>query len=216
MRQLLKKFKTRDKEKEETLSAERQRPISLPISDEVYMLQKFRWLVLSNQSNIKYRTDLRIDPHFHRFMNTYDYEDALFKIDHKLYELRNLKELYVQFNKRNEGNPLTALSEIDELISIYRLCEHDMFNQFSELLEKYKQPIINSFIMVEKQNSDNTKCRLSNGPIESLNRKAKDLKRLGRGFRNFEHFRNRFLYAVRDNPELNGNIDERNTFDFNE
>ena len=46
--------------------------------------------------------------------------------------------------------------------------------------------------------------RLSNGPIESLNRKVKDLKRLGRGFRNFEHFRNRFLYAARQEPVLNG------------
>ena len=46
--------------------------------------------------------------------------------------------------------------------------------------------------------------RLSNGPIESLNRKIKDLKRLGRGFRNFEHFRNRFLYATRALPVLNG------------
>ncbi|MBR2036709.1 MAG: transposase [Lachnospiraceae bacterium] len=46
--------------------------------------------------------------------------------------------------------------------------------------------------------------RLSNGPIESLNRKVKDLKRLGRGFRNFEHFRNRFLYTSRNSPVLNG------------
>jgi len=44
--------------------------------------------------------------------------------------------------------------------------------------------------------------RLSNGPIESINRKIKDLKRLGRGFRNFEHFRNCFLYATRS--VLNG------------
>ena len=46
--------------------------------------------------------------------------------------------------------------------------------------------------------------RLSNGPIESINIKIKDLKRLGRGFRNFEHFRNRFLYATRSVPVLNG------------
>lgn len=42
--------------------------------------------------------------------------------------------------------------------------------------------------------------RHSNGPIESLNRKAKDLKRLGRGFRNLEHMRNIFLFATRRNP----------------
>lgn len=34
-------------------------------------------------------------------------------------------------------------------------------------------------------------------------RKAKDLKRLGRGYRNFEHFRTRFLFATRDNPVIN-------------
>ena len=49
--------------------------------------------------------------------------------------------------------------------------------------------------------------RLSNGPFESLNRKVKDLKRLGRGFRNFEHFRNRFLFASRNNPVLYGSPD---------
>jgi hypothetical protein len=40
--------------------------------------------------------------------------------------------------------------------------------------------------------------------MESINRKVKDLKRLGRGFVNFEHFRNRFLYATRQNPLFNG------------
>lgn len=49
--------------------------------------------------------------------------------------------------------------------------------------------------------------RLSNGPIESINRKIKDLKRLGRSFRNFEHFRNLFLYTIRSVPMLNGVTD---------
>ena len=80
-----------------------------------------------------------------------------------------------------------------------------MFRDFANLLEKYKDPIINSFIMVEKVgNGKIYDSRLSNGPIESINRKVKDLKRLGRGFRNFEHFRNRFLYATRSAPILNG------------
>lgn len=62
------------------------------------------------------------------------------------------------------------------------------------LLKKFEDPIVNSFIMVEKiGNGKIYDARLSNGPIESINRKVKDLKRLGRGFRNFEHFRNRFL-----------------------
>lgn len=83
---------------------------------------------------------------------------------------------------------------------------HDVFNRYVKLdrLEKYKSSIINSFIMVEKiGNGRIYDSRLSNGPIESINRKIKDLKRLGRGFRNFEHFRNRFLYATRSVPVLN-------------
>lgn len=208
IRQLLKKFKARDKEREDALSMERQRPVHLPMSDEVYLLQNYRWLILSNQMNIKYHSDLRIDSHFRYYMNTYDYEEALFKIDPNLQELRDLKELYVQFNQRNADKPLSARNELEELIYLYSNSNHEMFRQFSELLEKYKDPIINSFIMVEKVSSKNDKSRLSNGPIESMNRKAKDLKRLGRGFKNFEHFRNRFLYAVRENPELNVSADK--------
>ena len=53
-------------------------------------------------------------------------------------------------------------------------------------------------------NGNSIVSRLSNGPIEAMNRKAKDLKRLGRGYRNFDHLRNRFLFAARLDPELNG------------
>ena len=205
IRQLLKKFRQRDRELEEQLSYEQQRPVSLPPSDEVYLLQKYRWLILASQSNIKYHSDPRMDSHFRCLMNTYDYEDALFRIDYRLKEFRDLKEIYIQFNNRNAGNPVKAREELDELIPLYQSCEHEIFRDFGNLLEKYEDYIINSFIMVEKHGFGKIySSRLSNGPIESINRKVKDLKRLGRGFRNFEHFRNRFLYAARKAPVLNG------------
>ena len=205
IRQLLKKFRQRDRELEEQLSYEQQRPVSLPPSDEVYLLQKYRWLILASQSNIKYHSDPRMDSHFRCLMNTYDYEDALFRIDYRLKEFRDLKEIYIQFNNRNAGNPVKAREELDELIPLYQSCEHEIFRDFGNLLEKYEDYIINSFIMVEKHGFGKIyNSRLSNGPIESINRKVKDLKRLGRGFRNFEHFRNRFLYAARKAPVLNG------------
>ena len=205
IRQLIKKFRQRDKELQDKLSLERHEPVSLPISDEVYLLQKYRWLILSNQSNIRYHTDLRMDSHFHRMMNTFDYEDALFRIDSNLKEFRDLKEKYVVFNARNAGNPQAARRELPELAQEYQKSRHEIFRDFASLLEKFEDPIVNSFIMVEKiGNGQIYDSRLSNGPIESINRKAKDLKRLGRGFRNFEHFRNRFLYSTRSNPTLNG------------
>ena len=95
--------------------------------------------------------------------------------------------------------------ELDELIDYYLHCSNPIFIDFAELLIRHHDYIINSFVMVEKHSPGKIySSRLSNGPIESLNRKAKDLKQLGRGFRNFEHFRNRFLYAARNNPVLNG------------
>lgn len=205
IRQLLKRFRQRDRELEDQLSYEQQKPVSLPPSDEVYLLQKYRWLILASQSNIKYHSEPRMDSHFHCLMNTFDYEDSLFRIDPKLKEFRDLKETYLQFNNRNAGNPIKAREELSELIIMYQSCEHEIFRDFGDLLEKYEDYIINSFIMVEKHGFGKVyNSRLSNGPIESINRKVKDLKRLGRGFRNFEHFRNRFLYATRQNPVLNG------------
>ena len=171
-------------------------------------LQKYRWLILSNQSNIRYHSDPRMDSHFHVLMNTYDYEDALFRIDPNLKDFRDLKEMYVQFNSRNGGNPLLARNELKELLQTYKSSRFEIFRDFASLLKKFEDPIVNSFIMVEKiGNGKIYDARLSNGPIESINRKVKDLKRLGRGFRNFEHFRNRFLFATRQTPVLNGITD---------
>ena len=217
IRQLLKKFRQRDRELEEKLSLEEQRPVSLPSSDEVYLLQKYRWLVLANQSSITYHAGPRIDPHFRCLMNTYDYEDALFRIDPNLKDFRDLKEIYIQFNSRNAGKPLEAQKELDTLIFKYQNSEHEIFRNFGDLLETYKDYIINSFIMVEKHGFGKVyNSRLSNGPIESINRKVKDLKRSGRGFRNFEHFRNRFLYAARQAPILNGTPDSNPVLYFDE
>ena len=205
IRHLLKKYRQRDRELAEQRSIELQKPVSPQISNEVYLLQKYRWLILSSISNIKYHADPRMDSHFRCLMNTYDYEDALFRMDPKLKDFRDLKELYIQFNNRNGGHPIEARKELEELISIYQTSEYEIFREFGSLLEKYKDPIINSFIMVEKHGHGKVyDSRLSNGPMESINRKVKDLKRLGRGFLNFEHFRNRFLYAARKNPVLNG------------
>jgi len=209
IRSLIRTYRQRDREREEKKSAELGRPLSLPLSDELYLLQKYRWLILSSQDNITYHRDLRMDPHFRRLMNTYDYEDALFRVSPRLRTLRDLKELYIRFNARNAGNPLRAAREIEDLIDRYYHCGDSIFVDFAGLLSKYHDPIINSFVMVEKNGVGKIyDSRLSNGPIESLNRKVKDLKRLGRGFRSFEHFRNRFLYATRNAPVLNAVQDD--------
>ena len=193
IRDLIKSFRKRDREAFIANGGIITENTYIPKSREVYLLQKYRWLILANQSNITYHHDLRMDNHLHCMMNTYDYEDSLFSIAPNLRELRELKEMYVRFNHHNAGKPMDALH-----------CGNPIFYDFANLLIRYHDYIINSFIMVEKDGPGKLYSgRLSNGPIESLNRKVKDLKRLGRGYRNFEHFRTRFLYATRDNPVIN-------------
>ena len=208
IRNLIKSFKKRDRENFIANGGIITEHTYIPPSREVYLLQKYRWLILANRSSIFYHTDLRMDTHLHCMMNTYDYEDSLFMIDPNLRELRDLKELYISFNNRNAGKPMDARIELDELIGKYLHCVNPMFIDFANLLIRNHDYIINSFVMVEKHGPGKIySSRLSNGPIESLNRKVKDLKRQGRGYRNFEHFRTRFLYATRDNPVINGVTD---------
>lgn len=217
IRQLERKYRQRDRELQEERSAAAGRPVRLPESDEMYMLRKYRWLVLSNRENIVYHTELRMDPHFHRLMNTYDYESLLFRIDPRLEVLRDLKEKYIVFNKEYAGDPMRAANVLEDLIDLYSHSGDSIFTDFARLLCRYKQPILNSFIMVQKNGPGGLySSRLSNGPIESLNRKVKDLKRLGRGFRSFEHFRNRFLYAARNNPVLDAVSESRQVRYFDE
>ena len=208
IRNLIKSFKKRDRENFIANGGIIAEHTYIPPSREVYLLQKYRWLILANRSSIFYHTDLRMDTHLHCMMNTYDYEDSLFMIDPNLRELRDLKELYISFNNRNAGKPMDARIELDELIGKYLHCGNSMFIDFANLLIRNHDYIINSFVMVEKHGPGKIySSRLSNGPIESLNRKVKDLKRQGRGYRNFDHFRTRFLYATRDNPVINGVTD---------
>ena len=205
IRNLTKKYKQRDRENYEQQWHPEVMPAYIPQSREVYLLQKFRWLILSNQSNITYHNELRRDKHLNCLMNTYDYEDALFQIDPNLRELRDLKELYITFNTRNAGHPMDARLDLDELISVYLQSSNPIFIDFADLLIRFHDYILNSFVMAERHGSGKIyDSRLSNGPIESINRKVKDLKRAGRGYRNFEHFRSRFLFAARRNPVITG------------
>ena len=208
IRDLIRSFKKRDREAYIANGGTIDENTVIPRSRDVYLLQKYRWLILGNQSSIVYHNDLRMDGFLRCLMNTYDYEDSLFMIDPSLRELRNLKEMYIRFNTQNAGKPMDARIGLDRLIDQYLHCGIPMFYDFANLLIRYHDFIINSFIMVEKHGPGKIySSRLSNGPIEALNRKVKDLKRLGRGYRNFEHFRARFLYASRDNPVINGSSD---------
>lgn len=85
------------------------------------------------------------------------------------------------------------------MISQYRESDYRIYHEFADLLEKHFDRIVLSFHVVRKQGRDAQIFyqRLSNGPAEGFNRKPKDMKRLARGFNNFEYVRNRILWSER-------------------
>lgn len=141
----------------------------------------FSWIISSlktagyffNQYNLEYHLEPRYDKRLRYFINTSGYEEKFLVLHPYIKDFRDLKEEYVRFNSRNADNPLKAAEEIDPLIYKYCSSEYKIFIEFGNLLRKYKNPIINSFIMVERLWPNGIyNSRLSNGPIESLNRKA--------------------------------------------
>lgn len=203
IRALIRKLNEKDEQRRENLEQELGHRITLVHSKEYYIVKNYQWLILKNRSEIRYSVKSHFDHKFNCFMSVYDYEHELFKIDPKLATLRDLKELYISFNNKYAGKHREARKGLDEIITQYRNSGFRMFEEIADALEKYKDPIINSFIMVERVCDGVTAPkRLSNGPMESLNRIPKDMKRHARGYSNFEHIRNRFLFAMRKNAPI--------------
>ena len=70
-------------------------------------------------------------------------------------------------------------------------------------MDKRFNEIVLSFTTIKvKFGAEEFYRRLSNGPMEGFNRKPKDMKRLARGFSNFDYVRNRILWASRKDAAI--------------
>lgn len=56
---------------------------------------------------------------------------VLFCIDKNLEVVRSLKEIYIQFNAHNDGNPLATSNKIEDLIHQYYLGDYEIFRKFA-------------------------------------------------------------------------------------
>lgn len=205
LNKLRKKYRDRDLRLLEEKQKRSFKKLVLHESKELYLLRTKKWLILSNPDKINYSAPPYRDWRFHNaLMYVSDYEQALFALDPDLENLRNLKNMYITFNNTYAGNPEGARTAIDEIIRAYQYSGYQMFEEVAAALTLYKDAIINSFIMIKHidRKGNTFEARLSNGPMESLNRVPKDMKRHGRGYESFEHIRNRFLYATRKDAPI--------------
>lgn len=134
LRSLQKEYKARDESRKQIHYSKYGYEKRIHLSNEVYLLKKYRWLLLSNQDNLEYRLEPRYDKHFRYFINTFGYEEKFLALHPYIKDFRDLKEEYVRFNSRNAGNPLKAIEEIELLIHKFCSSEYKIFVEFGNLL----------------------------------------------------------------------------------
>jgi len=202
---LIRKYRELDELRHDALEQELGRRIEFTPSKEYYLLKKYEWLILKNNDDVKYSGQSKYNRKLRRYATIGEIESMIFDIDPNLKELRDLKEKYIRFNRQYGGKHKAAKAKLGEIIQKYEDCPYDMFHKIAESLRYHFDRIVNSFIMVQRHCKGDTYIkRLSNGPVEGLNRIVKDMKRDGRGYGNFEHLRNRFLYSQRANASILG------------
>lgn len=207
---VLKKYKERDKkrleEKNHDFNLDND---SIKPSREVILLRDFRWVLLKNEDNIYYSTNLSYNSQLQMNVDTRRIEDLFMELDSNFRRIRELKEKYIEFNSTSFEKEEDVKKKLDQLITEYEACDIYIFKEFARFLKKYTSSIVSSFTTVEvsrktKDEIDNYYSRLSNGPMESFNRKPKDYKRNSRGSSNFDYTRNRILWSTRKNPPYLG------------
>ncbi|MDD6880579.1 MAG: ISL3 family transposase [Firmicutes bacterium] len=204
MRSVQRKIAARDRENHERLEQELGRRIDFTPSREYYLLKHYRWTILKSEKNLK-SFGWKYDTKLRKEMSLTDYQNALYAIDPNFKEMQRLKDKYIRFNDKYAGNPKAAVAPLRLLISEYRNSGFVEFEELAATLTEFFDPIINSFIMVERLNVETGRSftsRLSNGPIEAVNRIIKDMKRNARGYQNFNNIRNRFLFSQRANAAV--------------
>lgn len=203
LRDLQRKYRQADEERHKRLEQELGRKVDFTTSKEYYLLKKYKWLILKNQDDIHYSSKAHYNYKLRQYVTIGDIDRMLLRIDPNLKELRDLKERYIRFNKRFGNDYKRSKAELQNLIDLYRKTQYDIFHDVADSLTYHFDAIANSFLMVQRHCAGNAHIsRLSNGPMESLNRLVKDLKRNGHGYHNFEHLRNRFLFSQRENASI--------------
>ena len=210
IRQYINQVKRRYREKEkEKLDEKNYRTNSnyktIKKSRELRILEKCDWFILKNHDDISYEPYWRTS---HRRSYWYDpssMEKSLFELDPNFKKIRDLKEIYIQFNREHINDPDGALVELEQIISQYRSSDLSMFREIAGTLNSNKQAIVNSFRYIHDEKfgrKTDMLRRISNGPMEGFNVFPKSLKRNSHGVSNFIYTRSRILWATRYNPSI--------------
>lgn len=201
------RYKKRDKERlEEKNYRNNSSYKTMKKSWEVKLLEHYDWFLLKNKDDIDYspRT-IRVRGKLIYF-NPKEKEKELFSLDPNFEEIRDMKERYIEFNKKHINDIDGAEKELREIIEEYESSHLAMYREIARTLKSHIPEIAKSFTYIAANDKyhENSELlrRISNGPIEGFNVKPKNLKRISRGVSNYEYARNRILWATREDPHI--------------
>lgn len=162
-------------------------------NDNYYWLFKSYWKLLTKDRSKLTHKKQKIG-RSKQYMSSYEIIDYMLSIDK---ELKLAYELLHEYRTFNEIATIDNAGEwFDELVLRFQSSGITEFIPAWKLLKNWREEIINSFTRVDGY-------RISNGPMERINRDIKTLFRLSFGTTNFERMRNRIMYSLNsDSPIL--------------
>ena len=127
-------------------------------------------------------------------MSKYGIVENMLSLDSTLENAYNLKEEYRNFVATASID--TAQTELDSLISKFKESKIKEYLPFIHIMENCYKEIINAFNKINNH-------KITNGPMERVNRDIKTIFGISFGSTNFTRVRNRIMFSINvDSPIL--------------
>lgn len=159
-----------------------------PDSQEYYLLNKFRFLLLDRTINLDNKS--KYNKKFERYLNYRDLLELILSINSEIRYAYELKEEYIKVNSTFTYEEIKE--NIDVLIDDFIEADIKEYEEFVILLKNWKNEIVNSFIQIDGK-------RINNGIAESINETVSLITYITKGIRNTERRRKRIMYSINKN-----------------
>lgn len=166
-------------------------------TEEYYLLKKFSKLLLKDYDSLENKKNIKIQRYI-SFMYTKEIEPqtlvlAMLEINPELEAAYTLKEDLRKIYKNATTSSIREL--LDEFYEDVRLIGIPELISCMNTIKKWDTEIVNSF-------DSKYGRRISNGALESVNSRIKNIKRNANGYRRFERFRKRVLYSLNKKSKI--------------
>lgn len=126
-------------------------------------------------------------------MSKYGIVENMFSLDSTLAKSYELKKEYRNFVAT--ASIVTAQVELDSLISKFKESRIKEYFTFIHIMENWHDEIINSFNKINNH-------KITNGPMERVNRDIKTIFGISFGTTNYDRVRNRIMFSINEDSPI--------------